>query len=1352
MKKHLLLLLIAIFYFFGLNAQIPTDGLVAYYPFNGNANDECGNGNNGTVNGVTLAADRFGNENSAYSFDGVNDYIKVPYDTCLNPASITVALWIKKGTLNRAQSECFFDYNGAGTDPPYDPFHMWFHADSNYVKIDLSGDDDSKTIQLAGETEIDSSNWHHFSVTFMQATGEAVLYVNGKLHDSSSLQMSLSYNNLGIILGSEQLADGNPNPQWHFKGLLDDIRIYDHALTDEEIKSLYHENGYACVTDIDGNVYNTVKIGNRVWMKENLKTTHYNNGDLIPNVAGQNSSTGERCYYNNDSATYAGTYGMLYNWYAVNDNRKLCPTGWHVPTDTEWTILTNYLGGTSVAGGKLKEMGTTHWTSPNTGANNESGFTALPAGDCDINGVFWDIANNAYIWSSTENISTNAWIRELGYNHTEVYRNAYNKGDEISVRCLKDEEVVNDIDGNSYNTVKIGNQIWMKENLKTTHYNNGDPIPNVSNNGEWNSLTTGARCYYNNDSAANTGTYGGMYNFFAVEDNRQLCPTGWHVPTDSEWTILTDYLGGESIAGVKLKEAGTAHWTSPNTDATNESGFTGLPGGYRNWLGSFYDIGGNGTWRTSTEISSDLAWARSIYYNSSNVSRGDNYKKGGFSVRCIKNEEVVTDIDGNSYNTVKIGNQVWMKENLKTTHYADGTPLVDGTGAGDISGDYTTKYWFAYGDNLANKNTYGLLYTWAAAMNGAANSDENPSGIQGICPDGWHLPSDNEWTELSDYLGGSGVAGGKLKESGYLHWNSPNTVADNSSGFTALPAGYRIHNGYFENLFYGAYFWSSTESSSYLAWDRGLYYKNSEFGRYSVDTKSYGFSVRCLKDAVEYYSLTIQNANVNENDTVEIHITTGDLTIEDDIISYQFDIDYDTEVLEYTENTIIGTLAEGGTVMVNTGTSGKLSVGYMGTDAIVCAGDILILKFKGLKVDTTILTMTNAYLNDSMVNNITNGTVIVLDITPPTAGITFNDNDIRCADTLLITATFHEPMNEVNPVKLTLSGAANLSAVDMTRQSETVYTYTYLIPKANGVDTVTLSGGTDMSGNEVVSTPTSGSTFTIIPIRYGDVDDNGKILAYDAALTLRYSIGLDPLPDIDPISWENWRDTTANVDGVGGVTANDVAEILKYSIGLITQFPAESGMKSGYESDADADITITIENGCVIFKSYGELFGLNVFVNDNKEYLGTPLFLNESLLTATNITSIKYAIGMCTATALAEGTELMKIPFTVTSTKSITFDMIVNTLEKQVIVDLVTGMVEVKDKALTIYPNPANNKIFINVKSQDAKIAIYDIHGRLVIEKMIKDNQVDISKLVGGVYLIKVYERNTVVSGLFVKE
>ncbi|OVE79375.1 hypothetical protein BVY01_02745 [bacterium I07] len=195
------------------------------------------------------------------------------------------------------------------------------------------------------------------------------------------------------------------------------------------------------LTDVDGNVYKTVKIGNQVWMAENLKVTHYRNGDPIPHVtsttAWSNLSTGAYCNYDN-SVSNVSTYGRLYNWYAVNDSRKIAPAGWHVPTDAEWRTVVDYLGGSGVAGGKMKESGTLHWKSPNTGATNSSSFSALPGGYRYNYGSFNDIGGTAAFWSSTEDSNYYAWYRLLSFNYSGVDRLGNNWQGGFSVRCVRD--------------------------------------------------------------------------------------------------------------------------------------------------------------------------------------------------------------------------------------------------------------------------------------------------------------------------------------------------------------------------------------------------------------------------------------------------------------------------------------------------------------------------------------------------------------------------------------------------------------------------------------------------------------------------------------------------------------------------------------------------------------------------------------------------------------------------------------------------------------------------------------------------------------------------------------------------
>ena len=174
----------------------------------------------------------------------------------------------------------------------------------------------------------------------------------------------------------------------------------------------------------------------------------------------------------------------------------------------------------------------------------------------------------------------------------------------------------------------------MSENLKTSRYRNGGSIPYVVGNAEWGALTTGAWSNYDHD-AANDPIYGKLYNWYTTLGDT-LCPTGWGVPTDAEWTTLTTYLGGESVAGGKMKSIGTAYWASPNTGATNESGFSVLPGGYRGSDGSLVNIRGYAFFWSATENGNDYAWDRYLNFSTGSVGRNSDDKSVGASVRCLR--------------------------------------------------------------------------------------------------------------------------------------------------------------------------------------------------------------------------------------------------------------------------------------------------------------------------------------------------------------------------------------------------------------------------------------------------------------------------------------------------------------------------------------------------------------------------------------------------------------------------------------------------------------------------------------------------------------------------------------------
>jgi uncharacterized protein (TIGR02145 family) len=196
-------------------------------------------------------------------------------------------------------------------------------------------------------------------------------------------------------------------------------------------------------------------------------------------------------------------------------------------------------------------------------------------------------------------------------------------------------------------TVTICNQVWATRNLNVSTYSDGTIIPQVTDPYQWSQLSTGAWCYINNDPSTEA-VYGKIYNWYAVAGiynfastfdptlRKKLAPTGWHVPTDDEWTTLTTCLGGENVAGGKMKETGTAHWISPNIGATNASGFTGLPGGFRFVDGSFTGIGGSGGWWSRLEYDFGQAWDRSLNNSNFITYRYLRIKKAGNSVRCVR--------------------------------------------------------------------------------------------------------------------------------------------------------------------------------------------------------------------------------------------------------------------------------------------------------------------------------------------------------------------------------------------------------------------------------------------------------------------------------------------------------------------------------------------------------------------------------------------------------------------------------------------------------------------------------------------------------------------------------------------
>jgi uncharacterized protein (TIGR02145 family) len=288
--------------------------------------------------------------------------------------------------------------------------------------------------------------------------------------------------------------------------------------------------------------------------------------------------------------------------------------------------LIEYLGGSGIAGKKMKTA--SGWNEDCKPGTNESGFTGLPGGTCYTDGAYAYKGYNCFWWSSTEYFPEDPSCGSLHMScrDNSVFLGKETKRDGLAVRCVKEMPAI------TLAQVKIGTQTWTSKNLNISSFRNGDAIPEIKTNEEWKAALEAGKpawCYYNNDPE-NGKKYGKLYNWYAVHDPRGLAPAGWHIPSKPEWLVLYTALGGDVVAGGKMKEAGDTNWTTPNTGATNSSGFTGRPGGYRIRSGIFNNIGKYGLWWSSGNYDAMMS------YNFAAIAYGEGDKDVAISVRCIK--------------------------------------------------------------------------------------------------------------------------------------------------------------------------------------------------------------------------------------------------------------------------------------------------------------------------------------------------------------------------------------------------------------------------------------------------------------------------------------------------------------------------------------------------------------------------------------------------------------------------------------------------------------------------------------------------------------------------------------------
>ena len=563
--------------------------------------------------------------------------------------------------------------------------------------------------------------------------------------------------------------------------------------------------GIDTVTDYDGNCYHTVEIGQQCWMKENMRATHYSDGTEIP-LGTTASSTGAYRYAPNNDSNIVPTYGYLYNWAAVmhgadssNANpsgvQGICPPGWHVPSISETDQFVNYVS-------SLYDCGD----------NDFSKALASTSG--------WDVCSGIQLCKAYYNQALN---NATGFT-------AYPAGD-----ALIDNQI-------GYYDIGRNACFWTTTSITLDDYHFGDDIG-----------------FYGNLSAIqlkHAYSVRCLLDDSGVSGNNAITPIATTKPV-SDITSTTAICGGQvnGSGGTTVSARGLCWGTSPNptvsdshtTDGSGTGGFfshlTGLTPGTTYYVRAY----------ATNSVGTAYGTLRS-FTTTYPVSAGDSVIL--IDAQSCPGADTLTDYDGNTYQTVQIGQQCWMKENLRTTHYADGTEIPLGT-----TQSTTVAYHYILQEYNNHVPICGYLYNWPAVMHGANSADTNPSGVQGICPTGWHLPSRAEFEQLRNYVssqpqywcGGDSTFIAKALahhiqcSSNYTNNSchvTYNQVANNATGFSAFIGGY-----YYGSVGYGfALFWSATKENYPYLLHLDLNSNDVKLYSFSVFSMDCGLSVRCLRD------------------------------------------------------------------------------------------------------------------------------------------------------------------------------------------------------------------------------------------------------------------------------------------------------------------------------------------------------------------------------------------------------------------------------------------------------------------------------------------------------------------------
>ena len=706
--------------------------------------------------------------------------------------------------------------------------------------------------------------------------------------------------------------------------------------------------------------YDLVEIGEQCWFKENLATTQFRNGDSIPALMFENgiidNSLWRALTYQGPAVTTPnGSYenldslGGLYNQMAATDIRGLCPTDWHVPTELDWLTLQGQIGvsesdlfGIGFIGGNVNAGAALR--NESFGGDNSSGFSALPSGYVTAEGNFNQVGERAVIWTSTRDGNVGLYRSLYESYPQDLYRQFTRSVDGLSVRCLKNSSVADNLvgqpcddgaaatyndtvnegeicegvlaisadgpcqqqasvnyHGREYQLIEVGEQCWFRENLKSMQFANGDTIPNhlggLYDPSQFNSLSeSGPAVSSMHNDPENFDFFGGLYNYQAITDDRNVCPSGWHVSNESDWGALEMETGmlqaGEDYLGFSGSDVEVGSQLRDRTFGFGENviGFSALGGGYINIAGQTQQFGYRAViWSADTLMSSNGSVGggyRSLYSNyPAAIYRDAADFTDGLSVRCVKDGgalgdpcddgnsntyndvwgsngpgcqgmeyvaldgsgpcegEAVLQYQGNDYQLVEIGELCWFAENLRSLKYQNGDSIPTNltgaewaslsTGAVSVYGEGEGRTNFSSDGPDSDNEAYNLE-VYGRLYNGYAKNDPRE-----LCPSGWHVSHGSDWDELVSHFGGYEEAGNELKapDSLFVNWSY-----QGASGFNALPGGYLDQTqGNFYDRGSRSSFWISS----------GPYRRNLNSGS-SIATNniSYqdGLSIRCVRD------------------------------------------------------------------------------------------------------------------------------------------------------------------------------------------------------------------------------------------------------------------------------------------------------------------------------------------------------------------------------------------------------------------------------------------------------------------------------------------------------------------------